>query len=70
MFPILPHLCRQAMYALVRRSEPSNAIGKEFEVDIAGNVGNSSSFVHLPNVLGQILESWCFQQVLQVILPM
>jgi hypothetical protein len=68
--PVLPHCCCQAMYALVRRFEPSIAIGKEFEVGIAGIMDNGSSFAHLPNILGQGLEGWYFQRVLQVILPM
>lgn len=58
------------MCALVRRSEPSNAIGKEFKVNIAGILDNGSSFAYLPNILGQGLEGWYFQRVLRVILPM
>ena len=45
------------MYALVRRSEPSNEIGKELEVDIARVMDNSLSFEHVPNMLGQGLKA-------------
>jgi hypothetical protein len=57
MFPVLPHCRCQAMYALLRILEPSNAIGKKFGVDIAGIMDNSLYFVRLSNKLGQSFEN-------------